>query len=63
MKTKYVSIKQGKDHVSTLAINKQGKIIVLGAIQHAKRLRFNVEDIPALKEALDNEVNQFMKGD
>ena len=63
METKYVSIKQGKDHVSTLAIKQDGTIIVLGAIQHAKRLRFAVKDIPYIIQALQNKVNQFNERD
>jgi hypothetical protein len=39
MSAEYISIKQGKDHVSSLQINKNREIIVIGAIKHGKRLR------------------------
>jgi membrane protein implicated in regulation of membrane protease activity len=59
MSAEYISIKQGKDHVSSLQINKNREIIVIGAIKHGKRLRVKKEDVSWLVHNLEKDSNQF----
>jgi len=59
MSAEFISIKQGKDHVSSLQINKNREIIVIGVIKHGKRLRVKKEDVSWLVHNLEKDSNQF----